>query len=98
MLSCGFKKFSPWQVTLTFLWPHLFQVTFDLTQVLDFGLQGFNLDGAGTNTQLHTLTAEWGFIGQVYAAAVPHVRCVVCGLSMLEGTCRVLHHTSLCHS
>lgn len=34
---------SPWRVTLTFFRAHLSQVTFDLTEVLDLGLQGFNL-------------------------------------------------------
>lgn len=54
---CDTDKFSPGSVTLTFLWPHLFQVTFNLTQVLDFGLQGFNLNTAGTiahKAELHT--------------------------------------------
>lgn len=47
----GRESLSPGSsVALAFLWPHLLQVAFDLTEVLDFGLQGFDLNG---NKQPH---------------------------------------------
>lgn len=51
--QCDLDTSSPGSVAVTFLRPHLFQVTFDIPQVLDFGLQGFNLHTRGTNTQPH---------------------------------------------
>lgn len=48
--SGSISQFSPGSVTLTFLRPHLLQVTFDFTQILDFGLQGLNLMTRQTNT------------------------------------------------
>lgn len=53
LYASGSDTFLPGSVTLTFLRPHLFQVTFDLTEVLDFGLQGFNLNTVET-TSRHT--------------------------------------------
>lgn len=82
-------------------------MTFDLAEVLDFGLQGFNLNTVET-TSRHTklimhlkqpveriLCFRFNRMDNV---AVPHAQCEVCGLSMLEETCRDLHHILLCHS
>lgn len=53
---------SPWRLALALLWAHLFQVTFDLTKVLDLGLQGFNLKRHAKNSHYTKLTiCEIGF-------------------------------------
>lgn len=103
-MAVWFWRFLPGSVTLTFLWPHLFQVAFDFTEVLDFGLQGFNLNGMGTNTATQSSLYSREDLEAVKQAdeeenvEVPHAQCAVCGLSTLEETCRGLRHTLLCRS